>query len=101
MLLFAAAPPAETFRRGDVDGNGGLDIADAIQVLSHLFAGGANPACEDAADANDDGGLDIADPIGILAYLFQSASPPPAPGPTECGADPTADALDCPAGGGC
>lgn len=99
--LVSTALPADQFRRGDVDGGGAVDIADAIQVLSHLFGGAPVPACADAADANDDGSLDIADPIGILGYLFQGAAPLPTPGPTVCGEDPTADALDCASGGGC
>ena len=46
------------------------DIADAISILSHLFAEAPSPSCIDSADANDDGNMDIADAIFILGYLF-------------------------------
>jgi hypothetical protein len=81
------------FRRGDPDGNGGVDISDAIRTLGYLFIGGSPVACPDAADANDDGGVDLSDAIAILQYAFQGGPPPPEPGPTACGPDGTADRL--------
>lgn len=79
------------FRRGDPNGDGQVDIADVIEILSLLFSGGgteAGAACPAASDINDDSLADIADPIALLAHLFVGAAPPPPPGP-ECGADPT------------
>jgi len=96
---FVATPPSP-FVRGDANDDGALDLADAIATLGHLFAGAPPPRCRDAADANDDGSLDISDPIRILSALFSGGTPPPAPHPA-CGADPTADALDCGISGSC
>ena len=58
-------------RTGDVNGDGALNIADAIAVLQFLF-GEPKPAipCMKAADANDDDALNIADAITVLSYLF-------------------------------
>lgn len=95
VLLVALAPPAETFRRGDVDGSGGADIGDAINILGHLFLGASPPLCVDSADTNDDAMLTIADPVYLLGYLFNAGTPPPAPGPDACGPDTTTDSLDC------
>ncbi|HAK97050.1 MAG TPA: hypothetical protein DCM87_19175 [Planctomycetes bacterium] len=81
------------FRRGDANADGNLDIADAIAVLTHLFAGGPC-RCEDSSDANDDEALDIADAITVLAHLFAGAGPLRPPFGT-CGPDPAGDALDC------
>lgn len=86
-----ALPP---YSRGDVNTDGGLDIGDAIAILSYLFAGGSQPSCLDAADANDSGTVDIADAIAILDYLFRGTGSLPAPF-GACGEDPTDDALDC------
>ncbi len=88
--------PAVLFTRGNVNVDARIDIADAIFMLSHLFADGPVPSCEDAADANDDGKLDIADAIKILGHLFAQAGPLPAPF-GECGLDREgpADTLDC------
>ncbi len=83
------------FRRGDVDGNGAVAINDAVLILMYLFAGDDTPPCLDAADVNDSGAVDISDPIAGLLYLFTGGAIP-APGPNECGEDPTADAgLGC------
>lgn len=85
---------AEVFDRGDCNGDGLENIADAIFLLDGLFAGGAASDCVDACDSNDDGGIDIADAIATLGVLFAGAAPFPAPN-GACGVDPTADALDC------
>jgi hypothetical protein len=91
---YGPAPTTETFRRGDTDGDGSLVISDAISILNYLFTGtGHAPSCEDAADVNDDGVLNIGDPIFLLGYMFLGSATPPAPGPDNCGEDPTPDTL--------
>jgi hypothetical protein len=77
------------FKRGDTDGNGIVEISDAIVVLEFLFLGGPAPLCSDAADVDDSGEFDISDGVRVLAWLFLGAEPPPFPGPTTCGADTT------------
>ncbi len=86
----AAAP----FRRGAAAGAAALDIADAVFILSYLFAGGSCPSCLDAADANDDGAIDIADAVAVLRHLFGGHGDLPAPA-EACGPDPTPDDLGC------
>ena len=89
------------FRRGDCNGDGSLNISDAVASLLSLFGGGAPPNCQDACDANDDGTLDVSDPVTLLGMLFSGFGDLPAPGPQNCGADPTSDALDCSTFSGC
>ncbi len=90
-LEFASSEVADPpFRRGDVNVDAGVNIADAIKLLGHLFAHEPAPLCRDAADANDDGQLNIADAIKILGYLF-THGPMPDPGAINCGPDPTPD----------
>ena len=86
-------PHGTLFRRGDPNGDAEVNITDAVSVLSYLFSGGVEPACEDAGDGNDDGRLDISDALAILGYLFLGSAAPPAPGPEVCGEDPTEDEL--------
>jgi hypothetical protein len=91
--------PEPEFRRGDCDGSGEVDLADAAHIIAVLFAVGPwrpEPICLDACDVNDDGRVDLADAHAILRYLFMSGPPPPAPGPEVPGPDPTADKLACP-----
>lgn len=88
----AEDPP---FVRGNANGDRGIDIADAVFILTFNFRGGRAPPCLDAADANDDGRPDISDAIFLLNFLFGgSRRPPPAPYPNP-GADPTPDSLGC------
>jgi len=86
---------ASKFRRGDIDGDGIINITDAVSTLGHLFLGRpATIPCRDAADSNDDGVVAINDPIYLLNYLFLGGAAPAPPFP-DCGADPSADDLDC------
>lgn len=89
-----APSTAPEFIRGDANGDGMVDLGDAIAVLGTLFGGGGPPDCPDAHDANDDGGQDISDAVFTLAFLFSSGPAPGAPFPT-CGPDPTSDLHDC------
>jgi hypothetical protein len=82
------------FRRGDVDGDGRLEVNDAIALLARLFLAGDPLRCEDSADADDDGQLSLSDAIAFLDHLFRAGPAPPAPG-LECGPDPTTDLLAC------
>lgn len=86
-----------SFRRGDVNNDGGFDVSDVVYALAALFIPGSPPAtCKDAADVNDDGLIDVSDAVYALAALFvPGAAPAPTPGSTQCGPDPTADLLDC------
>ena len=91
---FAVASDA-SFRRGDVNDDGSVDISDPIGVLGYLFLGEQNIDCLDAADTNDDGSIDVGDPIFLLDYIFNGGMVPPDPGPAVCGIDPTLDNLGC------
>lgn len=77
--------PLPRFRRGDVNGDGFVNVSDAIVLLEHLFAGGPAQACPDASDVNGDTSLAMDDPITLLGYLFSQGPPPPTPGPDLCG----------------
>ncbi|MGE3165865.1 MAG: PKD domain-containing protein [Planctomycetota bacterium] len=86
------APGQVEFLRGDANRTGSIDIADAIAILTFLFAGGAAPTCPDAADVNDDSSVNIGDAIYALSYLFTNGATPPYPFP-GAGLDPTLDSL--------
>ena len=89
-----SGPPGTRLRRGDANTDGLFDIGDAIVTLGFLFSSGPL-SCLDAADSNDDGLLDISDGITTLGALFSGGALPPAPGPNNCGVDPTSDNLGC------
>ena len=96
VLGFAPRVDAVDFMRGDSNGDGGYNIADAIYTLSYLFIDGAAPPCLDAADVNDDGVIDLADPVFLLSTLKPVGQPLIVPEPFNvCGEDPTIDGLTC------
>jgi len=82
------------FVRGDANADGSVDIADTVYILEFMFSGGPDGTCSDTLDANDDGTRDISDPIQLLILLIGAGTELPPPW-TNCGIDPTADALDC------
>lgn len=83
------------FTRGDIDGDGGLTVADALGVLRALFRGG-ELSCLDSGDVDDSGQLDITDAVATLLYVFAGGPEPADPGfSAGCGGDPTRDLLDC------
>ena len=95
------------FHRGDADGDGQVDLTDAVFTLGHLFRGERAPACLEAADANNDARLEITDAIATLEFLFRSGPPPapPGPSPADCGLDTDASGsagdIGCGAYGAC
>jgi hypothetical protein len=92
---------APTFRRGDCNDDGTVDISDAVSTLGSLFLGDGDPGCDDACDSNDDGIVDTSDPITTLGALFLGAPQIPAPGIAACGVDPTEDVFTCDTAGSC
>jgi len=83
------------FVRGDADGNRQLQLTDAVRILNVLFLGTGTIACDDAADADDNGQIQLTDAVRILNVLFLGTGTIPAPGPTDCGVDPTLDDKGC------
>ena len=74
-----------SFRRGDSNDDGRIDLSDGVFTLNHLFTGGPTPACREAANTNADANVDISDASFTFAFLFLGGPPPPTPGPVgEC-----------------
>ncbi|MGA1202910.1 MAG: dockerin type I repeat-containing protein [Planctomycetota bacterium] len=92
---------AGVFLRGDANGDGSINIGDAIQTLNHLFVN-LPLTCPAAADLNADDTLDLADPIALLTHLFVGApfATLPAPWPAcdfaDNFGDLTCDESGCP-----
>ena len=91
-----------SFRRGDANEDGAVDIADAIFMLYTLMLNGPESGCADATDSNDSGSHDIADAVFILSYQFAGGDAPPSPGSDACGVDATPnDGMSCDSYNGC
>ncbi|MAW77398.1 MAG: hypothetical protein CMJ95_08440 [Planctomycetes bacterium] len=90
----------DLFRRGDVNTDGSVNIADPIALINYVL-GLYETTCVDAADVNDNGNVNIVDIVHLLLMIMDGAPQIPAPGIINCGPDPTADALDCVSYDGC
>jgi hypothetical protein len=55
--------------KGDVNGDGDVDIADAVCVVNYVVGKSNTTFNEAAADANGDGDIDIADAVHIVNYV--------------------------------
>ncbi len=93
-VCWACTLPLRPFRRADANGDGELDVSDAVFVLLYLFAGGGEPPCLKSADVDDTGVVELPDAVYALGFLFQGGAPPLEPF-SECGDDPTRDELTC------
>jgi hypothetical protein len=90
-----------TFRRGDADANGNIDVTDAVNLLNFLFLGGPKPQCLDASDFDDSGLADISDAVANLSYQFLGGVASALPGPLNCGPDAILEAPDLGCDVGC
>ena len=89
------------FVRGDANSDTQVNLTDAVFILSHLFMGGAGPACLAAADSTGNRSLDLSDSVFLLNFLFNGGDAPPAPFP-QCGPYEAAeDDLPCESAGSC
>jgi hypothetical protein len=81
-----------TFIRGDANGDGTVELADGITMLSYLSDMGAAIAHFDAVDVNDDGFLTLEDPIWLMRFIYLQGDAPRPPHPAP-GFDPTRDTI--------
>ena len=73
---YATIKYSQSFSRGDVDGNGSIDIGDIIYLLNYLYRGGSPPEPQETGDCNCTGFIDIGDVVYLINYLFRSGPPP-------------------------
>jgi hypothetical protein len=67
---------SKALSRGDVNGDGDIDIADVVFLLNYLFLDGPEPTPLEAGDADCNGEVDIADVLFLINYLFISGPAP-------------------------
>jgi len=92
---------------GDVNGDGAIDLSDAVYTLTHLFQGGPEPVmfcfavgpktpeCADVnGDVNGDGSIDLSDAVYSLAFSFQGGAGPLPPCPDAGGPEVCDDIFD-------
>lgn len=72
---------------GDANGDGNINVSDAVYIINYVFIGGAAPDPIESGDANCDGSVNVSDSVYIINYIFTGGN---APG------DPDGDGIpDC------
>ncbi len=61
---------------GEANGDGSIDIADAVYLINYIFKSGPAPNPLDAGDANCDASIDVGDAVHLINYIFKSGPEP-------------------------
>jgi hypothetical protein len=64
------------WQHGDANGDGAVDISDAVYLIAYIFSGGSAPSPLLSGDANCDRSVDISDVVFLIAHIFSGGSAP-------------------------
>ncbi|MCK4224264.1 MAG: hypothetical protein KAX39_03725 [candidate division Zixibacteria bacterium] len=64
------------FTRGDVNGDGVIDIGDVVCLINYLYKDGPPPVPLASGDVNCDYTVDLGDVVYLLNYLYKGGPPP-------------------------
>ena len=64
---------------GDANGDGTINISDAVFLIQYIFAHGTAPSPICLGDANGDGGVNISDAVYLIQYIFAHGTAPHCP----------------------
>lgn len=70
---------AGAFVCGDANGDGKVNVGDAVYIIGYVFRGGPPPAPLQAADVNHDGRVNIGDAVYLIGYIFRGGPTPGCP----------------------
>ncbi len=61
---------------GDSNGDGVVNVSDAVHIINYVFVGGNAPNPVQAGDCNCDGTCNVSDAVGIINYVFVGGNLP-------------------------
>ena len=70
--LYKEIEESTQLQKGDVNGDGKIDIGDVVAVVSHILGNTPEIFHADVADWNDDGDINITDATAILGYILSN-----------------------------
>ncbi|MEE9443094.1 MAG: PKD domain-containing protein [candidate division Zixibacteria bacterium] len=62
--------------KGDANGDGDVNIGDAVFIINTVFKGGPSPSPLDAGDANCDYAVNIGDAVYLINHVFKGGPRP-------------------------
>ncbi len=66
----------QSFVKGDADGNGMVNISDAVYLIGYVFSGGSAPSPLLAGDADCNGIITVSDAVYLISYIFSGGPAP-------------------------
>jgi hypothetical protein len=95
--LTARATGQCEFIRGDITGEGTVDLNDGVRIIAYLFnfPEENTPSCYDVVDVNDNGIVEVSDYTYLATWFMDGGPAPKAPFPNP-GVDPTPDTVTIP-----
>jgi uncharacterized repeat protein (TIGR01451 family) len=91
--LWSFQTESPVFRRADANGDGAIDLSDALFTVFYLF-GGRTTSCQKSLDFDGNGAIEVTDAVLQLGYLFLNGREPAAPF-LGCGTEPPGSDLTC------
>lgn len=64
------------FTCGDINGDGKIDVGDAVFLVNYLFREGPSPDPVEMGNVNGDGACNIGDAVYLIAYIFRGGPAP-------------------------
>jgi hypothetical protein len=61
---------------GDFNGDGSIDVADAVAGIQYIFNDGPPPQPREAMDANCNGSIDVSDVTYLIGFIFGGGPAP-------------------------
>jgi hypothetical protein len=61
---------------GDANGDGGVNVGDAVFVINHVFKGGPSPDPVLLGDANCDEACNVGDAVYLINHVFKGGAEP-------------------------
>jgi hypothetical protein len=64
---------------GDANGDGNINVGDAVYLIFYIFKGGPAPQPIEAGDENCDYEVNVGDAVYLINYIFRNGDPPCCP----------------------
>jgi uncharacterized protein (TIGR02145 family) len=77
--ILTVTASANPYVCGDADGNGIVNISDAVYLISYIFGGGPEPSPLLAGDADGNEIVNISDAVYLISYIFGGGPAPACP----------------------
>ena len=77
--VIPATMTIQSYVCGDANGNGDVNVADAVYIISYIFRDGPAPVPPAAGNANGDAQVNVADAVYLISYIFRSGPAPVCP----------------------